>query len=78
MEASSNLLQPPMAGSTLGGTFIYEVYSGGLQEYMIANPLSLGQTLILVWPQLTTLAALTIICFAGSYVTFMRQEVRAT
>ena len=78
MEASSNLLQPPLAGSTLGGTFIYEVFAGGLQDYLVANPLSLGQTLLLVWPQLTTLLALTIICFAASYIVFMRQEIRAT
>jgi ABC-2 type transport system permease protein len=78
IEASTNLLQPPLAGSTLGGTFVYEVLAQGLGDYMLPNPLSLGQTLILVWPQLTTLLALTLICFAGSYIVFMRQEVRAT
>jgi ABC-2 type transport system permease protein len=35
------------------------------------------QSLLLVWPQIVTLLALTAACFAGAYVTFMRQEVRA-
>lgn len=45
---------------------------------MIANPLSLGQSLIQVWPQLVVIVALAIICFAISYVIFMRQEIRST
>jgi len=35
------------------------------------------QSLLLVWPQIVTLLGLTAACFAGAYVTFMRQEVRA-
>jgi ABC-2 type transport system permease protein len=46
--------------------------------YMIPNPLPLGQSLLLVWPQLTTLIGLAVICFAVSYIVFMRQEIRAT
>lgn len=42
------------------------------------KPLSLEQGLLFVWPQLTGLVCLTIICFAISYVVFMRQEIRAT
>lgn len=43
----------------------------------IASPLSLGQSLLLVWPQLTGLLAATMICFGLSYVLFMRQEIRS-
>lgn len=46
--------------------------------YMIPNPLSLGQSILLVWPHLTSLVSLSAICFAISYVLFMRQEIRAT
>jgi len=46
--------------------------------YMLLNPLSLDQSLLIVWPQLTVLIALTVICFAISYVVFMRQEIRST
>ena len=43
----------------------------------IPTPLPLGQSLLLIWPQLTTLIAATFICFAISYVSFMKQEIRA-
>ncbi|MFC2022126.1 ABC transporter permease [Chloroflexota bacterium] len=46
--------------------------------FMIPNPLSLGQSLLLIWPQITSLVGLSAICFAVSYVLFMRQEIRAT
>ena len=37
----------------------------------------LDQSLLLVWPQIVVLVALTVACFAAAYVVFMRQEVRA-
>lgn len=43
----------------------------------ISSPLSLGQSLLLVWPQLTGLLAATVLCFGLSYYIFMRQEVRS-
>ena len=46
--------------------------------YMIPNPLSLGQSILLVWPHITSLVSLSAICFAISYVLFMRQEIRPT
>ena len=46
--------------------------------YMIPNPLSLTQSMLLIWPHLTVLISLTAVCFAISYVVFMRQEIRAT
>ncbi len=44
---------------------------------MVSSPLALAQSLLIVWPQLIGLVALTSICFAVSYVRFMRQEIRA-
>ena len=46
--------------------------------YMVPNPVSLGQSLLLIWPHLASLVSLSVICFAISYVLFMRQEIRAT
>ena len=43
----------------------------------ISGYLSLEQSLLLVWPHLTGLAALMLIAFGGSYVGFMRQEIRS-
>ena len=41
------------------------------------RPLPLDQSILVVWPYLTLLAALTLICFGLSYVVFMRQEIRS-
>lgn len=40
------------------------------------NPLSLGQSLIVVIPYVISLVAITLICFAVSYIVFMVQEIR--
>jgi ABC-2 type transport system permease protein len=50
--------------------------SSGL-PYAIANPLSLGQSLLTIWPHIVSMISVSIICFAISYVIFMRQEIRA-
>jgi ABC-2 type transport system permease protein len=47
-------------------------------SYVVPNPLSLGQSLLIIWPHLTSLVSLSVICFAISYILFMRQEIRAT
>ncbi len=44
---------------------------------MLPNPLSWSQSLLIVWPDVVGLVALTLICFAVSYVMFMRQEIRS-
>jgi len=75
VEASTVLLQPPLVGSLLG---IVGVITSGHAAYMVPNPLSLGQSMLLVWPHLTSLISITGICFAISYVLFMRQEIRST
>jgi ABC-2 type transport system permease protein len=41
------------------------------------TPLPFGQSLLLVWPQITGLIASAIVLFAITYVAFQRQEVRA-
>ena len=43
----------------------------------IPSVLPIDQSLLLVWPHLVVLIALSVICFAIAYVRFMRQEVRA-
>lgn len=70
-EATTVLLLPIWRGAGL-------LTAGEELSYMILNPLSLGQSLLLIWPQLTTLIGLAAVCFAVSYVVFMRQEIRAT
>jgi ABC-2 type transport system permease protein len=54
--------------------FVLSMYYTGLEP----NPLPLGQSLLIAWPQMISLIALTALCFAGSYIRFMREEIRAT
>ena len=47
-------------------------------EGAISGYLSLGQSLLLIWPHLCGLFALMIAAFGGSYIGFMRQEIRSS
>jgi len=51
------------------------IQSGGL---IPSSALSLGQSLLTIWPYLVSLIALTVVCFAISYIRFMREEIRST
>ncbi len=55
------------------------VLMGPMEELLSSrfqNPLPLGQSILVIFPHLTALVAITLICFAISYVIFMVQEVR--
>jgi ABC-2 type transport system permease protein len=43
----------------------------------IPTQLSLEQSLLVAWPQIVILVALTVACFVAGYLGFLRQEVRA-
>ncbi len=47
------------------------------QNGAIASYLSLGQSLMLIWPQVIALFAMASIGFAAAYISFMRREIRA-
>lgn len=49
-----------------------------LSARMIPNPISMTQSLLIVWPHLIGLITLTVVCFAISYIKFIRDEIRAT
>ncbi|MGG1313551.1 MULTISPECIES: ABC transporter permease [Cohnella] len=69
-EAASTLLLPDVR--TLNPFITQD------QAYLAVNaPLSFGQSLLLIWPQVTAIVAETALVFAASYVTFMRQEIRS-
>lgn len=69
-DATTILLVPSVR--SLGHLTRRQVYGA------IPSPLPLGQSLLIVWPQLTGLIAATIVCFALSYVFFMKKEIRST
>lgn len=68
-ELTTILLTPSIR--SLGG-LSFEQVSG-----TIPSTLPMGQSMLLVWPNITALVAGTLICFGISYVLFMRQEIRA-
>lgn len=47
-------------------------------QFMVANPLSLGQSLQVIFPYIVGLISLSAVCFAISYIVFMKQEIRST
>jgi ABC-2 type transport system permease protein len=42
-----------------------------------AGPLSLDQSLLMVFPQIVFLVAILVLCFAVSYIVFQRREIRS-
>ena len=68
-EAVSTIMNPSVRTTNL---ILPQQLSGAVSGY-----LSLGQSILLVWPHLTGLLALTAIAFAASYVSFMRREIRS-
>lgn len=68
-DATTTLLMPSVR--SLGPLTMEQAYGA------IPSPLPLGQSLMIVWPQLTGLIAATVVCFALSYLSFMRKEIRS-
>lgn len=48
-----------------------------LDRAVLGSPLPIDQSILLIWPHLTGLIAVTILLFALGYVIFQRQEIRA-
>lgn len=67
-EAASTIMNP---GVRSVNVITMESLSGAISGY-----LSFGQSLLLVWPHLAGLMAFMLAAFAGSYISFMRQEIR--
>ncbi len=68
-EAASTIMNPNIRTINL---ISMESLSGAITGY-----LPFGQSLLLVWPHLAGMTALMTAAFAGSYVSFMRQEIRS-
>ena len=68
-QVSSVLLDPEVR--TVGLVTLEQV------DRAIVSELNLTQSLVVVWPQIAILVALTSLMFAAAYIAFMRDEVRA-
>jgi len=67
-EVTAALLRPELR--TLGVLLPEQTFRA------VPGELPLGQSLLLVWPQLVALLALCAVIFAIAYIAFLRQEVR--
>ena len=63
----------PIMGSSSPTMMMIGIYSG-----LKPTPLPLTQSLLITWPQMVGLIALTVLCFIIGYVKFMREEIRST
>jgi ABC-2 type transport system permease protein len=72
-ESIQAILMPEL-GNASPALAIISVYTQG----MMPTPLPAGQSLLVVWPQLVTLIALSAICFVIGYIRFMKEEIRST
>jgi ABC-2 type transport system permease protein len=68
-DASTALLIPEVR--TLGIITYQQI------DRAVSSSLTAGQSVLLVWPQIVGMIALTVVLFAAAYVIFMRREVRA-
>ena len=68
-EAVSTIMSPTVRTTN---AILPQQLSGAITGY-----LSLGQSLLLVWPHLVALLAVTAVIFAVSYIVFMRREIRS-
>ncbi len=68
-DAATTLLMPSVRSL---GPLSMEQMAGA-----IPSPLSLKESIMIVWPQVTGLVSATTICFAFAYFFFMRKDVRS-
>ena len=71
-NASATMIDPMRKTTRL-------VLMGPMEELSASrfqNPLSLGQSIFVVYPHIVALIAISLICFAISYMIFMLQEIR--
>lgn len=67
-DATTTLLMPSVRSL---GPLTMEQMAGA-----IPSPISVRESLLVVWPQVSGLVAATVVCFALSYFLFMRREIR--
>lgn len=68
-EAVSTILNP--------GVRSVGIVTTAQMEGAVAGYLPFGQSLLLIWPHLTAMCAMTLVAFVISYLRFMRREIRA-
>jgi ABC-2 type transport system permease protein len=72
LQATRAILDPRITGFGVDSALASTV-----QGALPTTILSVQQSLLVVWPQIVALVALTVVSFGLAYVVFLRQEVRA-
>ena len=72
-ETIQSLLLPDISNIS-----VMLVVQGGVDYASNLMPLPLLESVLNVWPQMIALIALSVICFAISYIKFQREEIRST
>lgn len=72
-DATTTILDPTRK-TTRGVVIVGPLERLSLSRFQ--NPLPLLQSLIIVWPFLVSIVAITFVCFGVCYLIFMRQEIR--
>lgn len=70
-EATSVIMNPNLRSLDLM-SLLMESQKGAIASY-----LTLGQSLLQIWPHLVGMIALAVAVFAAAYIVFMRREIRA-
>jgi ABC-2 type transport system permease protein len=88
VQESVSLVSPMVLYSKATGTLIDPMRKSSKSMILVAgpfeqismsrfqNPLTLGQSILVVYPHMVALVAVSLICFAVSYLVFMTQEIR--
>ena len=71
---AASIIVNPMEKTT--SSFIVMGPLERLSASRFQNPLSLGQSIVVIYPHLVALVAVTLLCFLISYLVFMLQEIR--
>ncbi len=78
-SASGTIINPMRKTTSASQQYRTLLNMGAMGEWSSSrfqNPLELGQSILVVYPHMVALIALSLICFAISYTVFMVQEIR--
>ena len=74
-EATATIIDPTRKSTPRSMVTVGPLENLSMSRF--AGPLPLAQSFLIVAPYIITLLAITVICFAISYIVFMRQEIRS-
>jgi ABC-2 type transport system permease protein len=73
-EAAVTILSPYVTTTSAPATLSQYIQYA---QQLPSTKMTLDQSLLIIWPHVVVLLAVTVLCFAIAYIAFMRQEVRA-